>query len=505
MPVYIMEGIHRLWLRSELRIFRIHLIGILSLFIVCVITVASYAETLTEKGAVLRALSHNDDIVLTRLGVAKDSLSLQMARTVWFPELDLKAQADPYLLDTAVYENTPAGTTSTPGRSSGRRNEFSAGAELTQHLPGGATVSTGISAGGSFDGEDTYENTFDVSLSQPLLKNAWYHDPNRYSVRMARHEYAISTLQYKKDIISQISDIRSLYWQLYKQAVLVREYEKDAAVARQQQEAARARFGVGDATVLDTLSATLSYLNAVSTVRHARNEASSARRDLAYALGMGFDSVAVDTAGAVSLDSLPVPERFVERARAFDPQLAIFKTMKKRLREDVAKTRNALLPSVDVRASYRMSRAGHTPLVPDSMVGHNAALSLIFTYAIPQKTTRIEAARSRLSLTENETQRRARERNIEKRIHALRDAWEYERESLRISGKKVVLALRKRDATLVAYEHGTASRLELLQARKEYVQASVAHINRKITMKQVEISVDELTGRVTGKFGVTLK
>lgn len=463
------------------------------------------AEPLTEKGAVIRALAHDDDIVLTRLQAAKDSLTREKARTVWLPRLDLHARSDQHLVDTTVYADAVAGTSFTSSGASSGRNDLSAGADVSQDIPGGATVRSGVSAGATIDRDNTYDNAFELSLTQPLLKNAWRHDPNRYRVRMAGHDHTISRLQYKKDVLARISDIRSLYWHLYKKSSLVREYEKDAAIARQQQQAARARFGVGDATALDTLSATLSYLNAVSAVRSARNEATSARRDLAYALDMAPDSVAVDTARAIGLDSLPHPDAFIARARTFDPQLSIFETMKTRLQQELAHTRNSLLPSVDVEASYRMSRSGRTVLVPDSVVGHNAAISLIFTYAIPRKETRIEQARTRLSLQENDTRRQARIRDLEKRIHALHDAWEYERQSLRISEKKVDLARKKREATLIAYEHGTASRLELLQARKEYVQAVVAHVNQKIAMKQVEISVDELTGRVTDRFGVRLE
>ena len=456
---------------------------------------AGFGASLTEKDAIGLALQKNPDIRVMRISAQSDSLSLERTNAGWLPGATLSASGNFVPLDSSKYG------------SNHDRWEASAGLSASQAVPGGGSLSASIGPSVSHNlYSDTTSRTtaFSISASQPLLKNAWQYGSQDYSMRIARMNHEEFTLNQKKDLLSKISTIRQLYWSCFEKSMLAGIYRSNQEYARLRLDVTRAKYATGSAAMLDTLSAAIEYLQATQQYLSSQSQQAQSKRDLSLALDVPVDSIAIDTMTTIALSSPLGPDEFISRVERFDPKLRVFEIMKDRLTLQNNHDRNQLLPDVRASASYNQS-LGSVEEASPGYLSSKAIISLILTYAIPDKAGRINAKQSQLSVASNALQSDTYRKQLRTRIADLLDQQDLENRELAISNTEQELSQRQLDAALKGFEVGTVDNLTLLKARNDRTSAAVQYLQKQISLKQLEISFDELTGEAISRFGVQLQ
>jgi outer membrane protein TolC len=460
----------------------------------------STSQALTEQDALYRALKNNIDISVTRLQLAADSLSWLATRAGRLPTLDLEGSADYAPLDKSTYG----------GVTTDNSKDLSAGAAATatQVLPGGATISAGADQNASWQKMDFdsagYTTKLSVSITQPLLKNAWSNAPFDYTLQVEKLNHEQFSLSQKKQLLSTLSTVRSRYWSWYEKKQLLNIAGQNLEYSRKQMAVARQKFRVGQATELDTLSAALDALQSQQSQMNATADEASARRDLAVVLSTTPDSLELANDLTVTVADLPPAETFLSLVEAYDPQLRIFAVAREKLKLEEKKRRADFWPSLSASGSYSHSLAGDTLFSDNTSSSQNALVSLILSYSLPTTQARVNAAQNRLSQEENDLEREKYRRDLVNKVTELVDSWQLEKARLEIMAISRTVAQKQLDAAQKGYQLGTVDRLALEKAQNDFTQVAVLYFQALVSLKRLEITFDEMSGQILKKFGVNL-
>ncbi len=451
------------------------------------------AEKLTEREALIRALADHTQIQLLRIDKISDSLQLTGARAGWQPAVTLGADVRSTSTDTFFVPRTAG------------RDTAAASAAVSRKIPGGGTISGEVAEEVDLSSNNAgkHATSWEVTCRQPLLKDAWRFGEQDMRLRIARLDSRGVDLRLMKDLLADLSVVRRAYWKWYEQYALreILTRERDLALSRLERE--RARFLLGEASELDTLSASLEYLESSSRLTNASYELDAAGREVALLLDIDQDTVVPDTAREIRTADLPSSEELVERAERFDPELKIFAVLEEKLQLEKEELANNLLPSVSLDLKHRAwSRDRDRPLSTDENRFGSSSIGVSAAYTIPATVERIAVHGKRLEARRNALSREHYRRELLSRLTDTREQWRRDRANLVAARKAEEVARKKLDAARRGYELGTVDRLSLIEARNDATRTSVSRLQKERALKDIEIVFDEITGDVLDKFGL---
>ncbi|MBD3243807.1 MAG: hypothetical protein GF331_24660 [Chitinivibrionales bacterium] len=441
-------------------------------------------EPLTETACIERALRNDASVAVLRIGRAIDSLGLESAKAAWLPSVDIDASGT-LTGDDAVGADV--------------------GLEVSQALPGGGTVNGSVSSSmakavGS-SSPATTDHSYSVSLRQPLARDAWGYSAPAYSIRVQRLRERESYVRFIDELSFELTEVRKTYWRMLEKNRLLTIAEDALEHARRLLAVERARFEIGEAAAIDTLSASLEVLKAEQSLLASRNDKSRAQNELAEAIGLPPEEIILPDSISIDLRDPGSPEQLLARVRAFDPSLRKLAYTAERFQEQLRAEKRNLLPQVDLQATYY----DPPPQSPMALMADNAVYSVVLSYTFPTKTKRIEVEQARLSAERNLAETQAYEQELTNNVTELVDAWHNDRRSLAIAELSHEVAQRYLEAAQRGYEVGTVDRIEYLQARDEAVAEAVRLVQKQVLLKQAEVVFDELTGETLTRFGVTVE
>lgn len=461
----------------------------LLIFFLLIPTAIINGASVTERQALLSALEHRYEVRILHLENSRDSLNVELQETRWLPQISLRTGLSAKSFDStssSLFENT---------------NSLSA----SQHLPGGG----GISGSLRFDNTVNIENTdsttqgtaVQLQFTQPLLRNAWKADSIVYEITLARLDNQRFTLEQLQRMLNYSSDIRTRFWNLFEAQALVSLYEQEEAYAKQRLETERTRLTLGISPPLDTLSAKLSYINAYARLHDARSSLIQLQEELAFYSGIDDRTLTIDSAIDFSTPDLPEPDTMIARAERFDPQLRIFDIAAERLERVRKQTRNKLLPSVYLTASWQRSFDENSSTRINDFT-NNSVIGLIASYNLPVKPRRISLRQNAIASDINSLERENHLRQLRLRLSELQRSWARERRAIEIAASAEEVARQTLVATREGYSVGTVDRLSLDKAENDYRSARIELLRKQLLMKQLEIVFDEITGATLTNLGV---
>jgi outer membrane protein TolC len=484
----------------------------ITLSIVCI---GAFAWGLDERQVVFRALESNPELQLLRIDSQDDSLTLEAAKAGWLPSASFSLQPSITPVDTSnveiartLYDSLTGLRTITGYNDTGYAqpsSQVTAGITVAQPVPGGGTVSAGLS--GDLQrplraDSTTHNASYSLLFSQPLLKGAWRNGTIDYQVRIARLRDVEFSLKRKKSLITRVSSVRGRFWTFYETSSRVAIAQNELDRSTEQLQTERQRLKIGESSPLDTLNAALQYMRAQEKVLTAGTALNEARNALATALMIPKDSLSIPADISITIPDLPDPQTFVALVERFDPQLAIFERMNVLLREQLEKERNSMLPALDLGAGIS-GRAGGNTLRAIASTNFNAVISLVLRYDLPLRPRTIAIRKQHLDQERNDISAASYHRELLARLDELRTTWQQEKHRLSIAAASVELARRQLEATQKGYDLGTEDRLSLLSARDDLIVAENGFLSAQIGMKRLEIVLDEITGSAIERFGLT--
>lgn len=153
-------------------------------------------------------------------------------------------------------------------------------------------------------GDDLWTAQLEFSISQPLLRNAWF-DVNMHSIRVARYEGQRVEAATKLAAIRILSSADRAYWNLYAAWGELEVRRAQYELALRQLEAARRRVAAGDAPEIEVVRAESGLGRTVESIIVADSRLRQAQRLLKRLLNR--PDLPVDSPTGVVPETLPSP------------------------------------------------------------------------------------------------------------------------------------------------------------------------------------------------------
>lgn len=464
---------------------------------------------LTESQVVEQALQSNSEIILMHAEAQSDSISLQISRSEWLPKIGIGAEYVTYpssrmSQQKTLYTRDSLGGIADTIKYSETKNDYlkdsySASLNFFQPIPSGAQ----INATATIFNETNKNSILSLGITQPLLGGFGKFNPTsiqNYRTVKLKEE---SSLYRKKQFLGQISDIRKAFWDYYTAYSLVGIADSNKAWAIEYLKTERAKFSTGQASAIDTLSAAVEFLRAEQAILTSTSNLQSSKQNLSILLAIPIDSIGKPDSAGLSFGEIPEANLFIEQAEKFDPQLKVFETASQRLSFETAILKNNLLPTLNIGAELKGASEDNYLFQKNYSV--NSVLKLILQYNIINKKERLSYKSSLISEKMNAIKLNQYKDILRKQIIDISLQWKKEKMQLSIAQALEDLSRKKYVVTARSYELGLVDRLEYIKTRNDYLSTQTDYLNKLITMKQLEISIDQILGTVTQRFGVHLQ
>jgi outer membrane protein TolC len=211
------------------------------------------------------------------------------------------------------------------------------------------------------DGE--FQSFAGVSLTQPLLKNAWY-PATMANIRLAALGSDVAYQEYRRQMMLIVSTAEATYWNLYLTQEQARFFRDSVRLAEQLLLDTQARVKAGKGSELEVLEAQagLALRNSKSTEAEQKYFETAAQL-LTLMAHAGLDSPPVLEAVDQPADPAQAPPFFDSGQTALELNPDYLGQMGRLKQENirVAYAKNQRLPQLDLRASYGLNGLGPDP------------------------------------------------------------------------------------------------------------------------------------------------
>lgn len=469
----------------------------ISILFLILISRAFSFSAITEREAVIYALSHNSDILLSNSNASYDSISLLAAKSGWLPELSLESNLP---LKSDLESNTTG--------------QLEASAGINQNVPGGGAIKSSYTyniLGKPSGGADQRSGTFEVSFNQPLINGVGRYSDLNYDISIKSLENRQVSLEAKKSILSTLSDIRNLYWNYFALISKSATFEQEVSRTSDLLEIAKSSFAIGEASALDTLSACYDYTSARQNLLDSRISEHQARNDLALALSVPPESLETKDTLNQEIPDLPAPATLITLTRQYDPQLKIFEQISQQLLVTKKKTFNSMLPSLNAQASLNFDRSFYStysqtfpPVENYESLTKNGVVSLIFSYTFPQRKNAYSRKQTGLKMQDNITSQKKYEEELTVKLNELAESWNQEKQRIELAKKGKQIAELQYICAEKEYKLGTIERIALTDAQNKLVESEIKLTEMLVEMKKLEIILDQITGTLFQRFSLSV-
>ncbi len=425
--------------------------------------------------AILSALKHNPAVSVQRLQVSINREKVKAEKAAFYPDLSASISKSKSEAERRVGSlREPVGVTD-------ERNSYSL--EITESIPTGTRITADVTMDGAVSSlySDQYVGRMGLTVTQALLQGI-NPTANLASLNQARLDIELSHAELNAIAQQVVFEVESAYWELYLSLQAVRIRQESVLLAQRQVEETRQRIAVGKLPELELAAAEAELAARQVALLDAHNDLGRARLELTYLLNNPADSgwerfVKPLDEPVIPNDSIAPLEQHLELGRMYRPDLIQARIELKKGRIEVVRTRNGLLPRLDLfinlgGSSYAESFKDAAPDFDTPYYDINGGLSL--TLPTPGGRKAAEHRQTFLTVRERELLLDNMEQLLERDI--------------RIAYLETGSARERIDATRVVrelQEANYAAELEKFRVGKS-TNLQVALVQRNLTEAQLE-------------------
>jgi outer membrane protein TolC len=358
---------------------------------------------------------------------------------------------------------------------------------------------------------DQFQSFFGLTVTQPLLKNAW-DSANLAGIRLAALGSDMAFQDYRRQLMIIISTAEALYWNLYLAQEQVRFFQESVATADKILADNRARALSGKSSELEVLEA-----EAGLALRHSKlSEAEGKLYEAANRVISLYSETVLSTNRLV---------RAVDRPQITDRQLGYFDiwqsayelnpdylSQRQRLIQEsvrVGYALNQILPELNLKGSYGLNGLGDTPghSWDQLETGDFPSWSVGVELHIPlgggiKNRNELAAARLRreeavLALKEIETQIA---NSLDTALHKIRTA----KESIQSYQKSIQFNTNLLESALARLDVGRLESRKVFEIEAELFEARNAEIESLVNYQRALLELELVEGSILKRRKVEL-
>ncbi len=467
---------------------------------------------LSISDAIVLALENNMDLVASRYDLPIADADVLRARagggTVpsFDPTLSFNAQVERMtqppstaLSQNTIYtilnQNTTTGNVSyTQGFASGTNLTIGfQNQRVTENLGGGVLLAPELTSG------------VQVQITQHLLQGFGWN-LNRHLIRIARNNRKAADQAFRNEVISIVSQIKNIYWDLVSAYEDVKVKQESVDLAKQTLDETEMQVKVGTLGRVELArwesqlaSAQQDLITSQTTLRHEELLMKTAiNRNLNNGVLVDAAVVPTDTMSLPAEEPVVKIEELINDALQQRPDLN--QSRIDLVNRDITKKaqRNALLPALDVFASSTTSgnRGDYWSAFGDafSAAGHDRAVGLTLTIPLRNRSARADQNQGELQYRQAEAKIQSLQNQIQSDVRDAQFAVQQNRARVEAARKAVTYARESFEAEQAKYGVGMSTSVSVLQAQRDLTQAQSSLITAMSAYEKAHVDLDQKTG-----------
>ena len=367
-----------------------------------------------------------------------------------------------------------------------------------------------------------------LTLTQPLLQGFGLGLNRRY-IRIAKNNEKISDLVFRQQLISTVSNIIRLYWDLVSLDEDVRVKRDSLTLAEKLLADNKVHVEVGTMAPLEVIRAEAEVAQARQALSNSESLVLEQELILKNALTRtGTGDAQISAIRIVPTDHIEVPENeqlpsrddLVARALEERPDLAAGQVQVENTQIALKGSRNALLPSLNLVASvqgnglagqvntFPVPGSTFTPSIdPNFVGGYGTAFSQMFKGKYPDyglalqldvplrnRSARADLARDQLALRQSEVRLRELQNHARVQVEAALIALRQARNSYQAAVQTRLLEEKALDDMRQQYEVGVARSYDVILNQRDLAQARSNEVVTQSDYIRARTALDRATG-----------
>jgi len=427
-----------------------------------------------------------------------------------------------------THATTPLSNVVTSGTATLQNNTGVANFSYVQGFPTGTLVSVGFNnSRATTNSLRTTLNPalnagFSVGLRQHLLAGIGLSSNLRF-MRIARNNREIADVAFRQQVIATVTQIENLYWNLVAAYEAVRVQEDSVKLAQKTLADNQAQVQAGTLAPIAVVQAQSDLATRQQSLIVAQTTLQLQQLLMKNAITRNEKDPMLASAPVIPTDTVKVPatepvapvEDLVNQALTHRPELAQSRIDLRN--RDISKhsARNALLPTLDLVASYGGSglAGALNPLciasgcTSGSIGGYSDAFSaatsgdfptytvaLTLTIPIRNRSAQADQVRSELEYRQAQVFMQQQENLVGIQVRNAKFAVEQNRALVDAARAGVDLARQTMEAEQDKYEVGASTTTLVLQTQRDLVQAESNLVAAETAYAQSRVNLDQVTG-----------
>ena len=467
---------------------------------------------LSISDAIMLALENNMDLVALRYDLPIADADVLRARagggTVpsFDPTLSFNGQVERFAQPTGI----PLNQNSTTGNVSYTQG-FASGTNLTVGFQNQRLT---LNSGGSLLAPELTSGV-QVKITQHLLQGFGWN-LNRRTIRIARNNRKAADQAFRNDVISIVSQIKNIYWDLVSAYDDVKVKQESVDLAKQTLDNTAEQVKVGTLGRVELArwesqlaSAQQDLITSQTTLRHQELLMKTAiSRNLSNGVLVDAAVVPADTMSLPPEEPVVKIEELINDALQNRPDLN--QSRIDLVNRDITKKaqRNAMLPALDVFASSTTSgnRSDYWSAFGDafSAAGHDRVVGMTLTIPLRNRAARADQMQGELQYRQAEARIQSLQNQIQSDVRDAQYAVQQNRARVEAARKAVAYARESFEAEQAKYSVGMSTSVSVLQSQRDLTQAQSSLITAMAAYEKAHVDLDQKTGLTLANNNVDL-
>ncbi|MBA3975493.1 MAG: transporter [Candidatus Solibacter sp.] len=379
-----------------------------------------------------------------------------------------------------------------------------------------------------------WQPNMNLSISQRLMQGFGLAVNNR-NIRVARNNLKVSDLTFKLQVMTTVSGVVNLYWDLVSFNEDLKVKQKALEVARKFHEDNKKQVEIGTLAPIEIVRAEARVAQAEQELTNSETSLLQQETIVKNALSRsGIASPAVAEARVVPTDTLALPRidsieplaDLTERAIKNRPDIQQLTINLENTRIGLAGAKSQLLPSLDVQASFQNnSLAGQLNTLynlpggpgadPFFIGGYGSALGQIFRRNFPdysigfQLNIPLRNRQAQADYVRDRLAQRQQELTAQRQVNELRVTVQNALTAVLQARARYQAAVKERqlqeqtlDAENKKYALGASTAFQVVQTQRDFAQSQASEVAALAAYSRSRVQLDLTTAQILDRYKV---
>jgi outer membrane protein TolC len=467
--------------------------------------------SLTVGAAILLALENNRSLLVSRYNVPMTRTSEQVQRAAFDPDLTAEfafQRSNGIVLGQTGFGLQPGQVGVAQLLPSNQSITEEAG--ISEFFPTGTTV--GLIAGATdlwlAPGNDIYASQVSLSATQSLLRGAGL-TVNLASLREARLDTKSSEYELRGFAESLVAQTEEAYWEYALDNEQISIFEKSLKLAQQQLDETLQRIRLGGLAETQRVAAEAELALRREDLINARSTRDTSRIRLLRLLnpaGNTFErELNLSDRPTAPSDEVGDVAEHIQLAQRMRPDLNQARLQVERGELEIVKTKNGLLPKLDLFIS--MGRTGYASTFYNSVrdvdgANYNMAAGLAFEYALGNRAAKAHDTHARLARDQAQEAVGNLSQLVEADVRSAYIEVLRTREQVTATAASRKLQEEKEQVEVENFRVGKSTSFLVAQAQRDLVASQIEEIQALVNYRKAFVELYRLEGSLLSRRGL---